>query len=152
MYSRLTSCKSRSASFSEKDCNSFFTTIKTTFADTITLAYPDFTKHFSVDWDASDIGIGGALSQTVRPGVEQPVSYFSRRLSKPERKYAVICKEMLSFVDSLRQFLCYILGRKFKVCTDHSALQWLKTFKEPVSKVARWIESRWIRLRHWTSS
>ena len=68
------------------------------------------------------------------------MSYFSRTLSKPERKYAVTHKEMLSFVDSLRYFRCHILGRKFKFRTDHSALQWLKTFKEPVSKVARWIE------------
>ena len=93
-----------------------------------------------MDCNASDFGIGGVLSQLIRHGVEQPVSYFSRTLSKPERKYAVTRKEMLALVDSLRHFRCYILGRKFKVRTDHSALQWLKTFKEAVGKVARWIE------------
>ena len=80
------------------------------------------------------------MSQLVRRGVEQPLSYFSRTLSKPKRKYAVTRKEMLALVDSLRHFRCYILGRKFKVRTDQIALQWLKTFKEPVGKVARWIE------------
>ena len=122
------------------ECEKSFKTIKAEFKDTITLAYPDFTKPFIVDCDASDFGIGGVLSQVVRPGVEQPVSYFSRTLSKPERKYAVTRKEMLALVESLRHFRCYILGRKFKVRTDHSALQWLKTFKEPVGQVARWIE------------
>ena len=68
------------------------------------------------------------------------MSYFSRTLSKPERKYAVTRKEMLALVDLLRHFRCYILGRKFKVRTDHSALLWLKTFKESVGQVARWIE------------
>ena len=58
----------------------------------------------------------------------------------PVRKYAVTCKEMLALVDSLRHFRCYILGRKFKVLTDLSALKWLKTFKEPVGQVARWIK------------
>ena len=122
------------------ECEESFKTIKAAFADTITLAYPDFSKPFIVDCDASDFGIGGVLSQIVRPGVEQPVSYFSRTLSKPERKYAVTRKEMLALVESLKHFRCYILGRKFKVRTDHSALQWLRTFKEPVGQVARWVE------------
>ena len=90
-----------------------------------------------MDCYASDFGIGGVLSQVVRHEVEQPVSYCSRTLSKPERKYAVTRKKMLALVDSLRHFRCYILGRKFKVRTDQSALQWLKTFKEPVGQVAR---------------
>ena len=47
---------------------------------------------------------------------------------------------MLALVDSLHYFRCYILGSKFRVRTDHSALQWLRTFKEPVGQVARWIE------------
>ena len=122
------------------DCESSFKTIKAAFKDTITLSYPDFTKPFIVDYDAHGFGIGGVLSQVIRPGVEQPVSYFSRTLSKPERKYAVTRKEMLALVDSLRHFRCYIFGRKLKVRTDHSDLQWLKTFKEPVGQVARWIE------------
>ena len=88
----------------------------------------------------SDFGIGGVQSQVIKFGVKQPVSYISRTLSKPELKYAVTCKEMFELVDSLRHFCCYIPGRKFKVRTDNSALQWLKTFKEPVGQVARWIE------------
>ena len=122
------------------ECEKSFKTIKAAFADTITLVYPDFSKPFIVDCDASDFGIGGVLSQVVKPGLEQPVSYFSRTLSKPERKYAVTRREMLALVESLRHFRCYILGYKFKVRTDHSALQWLRALKEPVDQVARWIE------------
>ena len=101
---------------------------------------PRLYKTILVDCDASDFGIGGVLSQMIRPGVEQPISYLSRTLSKPERKYAVARREMLALVDSLRHFRCYILGRKFKVRTNRSALQLLRTFKEPVGQVARWIE------------
>ena len=105
------------------DCESFSKTIKAAFKDTITLSYPDFTKPFIVDCDASDFGIGGVLSQLIRPGVEQAVLYFSRTHSTPERKYAVTSKEMLALVDSLHHFRCYILGKTFKVRTEHSALQ-----------------------------
>ena len=47
---------------------------------------------------------------------------------------------MLALVEALRHFRCYRLGNKFKVRTDHSALQWLRTFKEPVGQVIQWIE------------
>ena len=47
---------------------------------------------------------------------------------------------MLALIEALRHFRCYLLGQMFKVRTDHSALQWLWTFKEPVGQVARWIE------------
>ena len=49
-------------------------------------------------------------------------------------------KEMLAVVESLKHFRFYILGRRFFVRTDHSALQWLRNFKEPVGQMARWLE------------
>ena len=45
------------------DCVSSFKTIKAAFKDTITLSYLNFTKPFIVDFNASDFGIGGVLSQ-----------------------------------------------------------------------------------------
>ena len=47
---------------------------------------------------------------------------------------------MLALVDSLKHFRCYLLGQNFQVRADHSALQWLRTFKEPVGQVTRWLE------------
>ena len=122
------------------DSANLFKTIKAAFKDTITFSYLDFTKPFIVECDASDFSIGGVLSQVIRPGVEQPVSYLSRTLSQPERKYAMTRKEMLALVDLLCHFHCYIYGKKFKVRTDYSALQRLRTFRELVGPVARWIE------------
>ena len=126
--------------FSGQSCEDAFKALKKALLEVVTLAYPDFSKPFIVDTDASDVGIGAVLSQLNNSNVEQPLAYYSRSLSKPERKYAVTRKEMLALVDSLRHFRCYLIGKKFKVRTDHSALQWLRTFKEPVGQVARWIE------------
>ena len=47
---------------------------------------------------------------------------------------------MLAVVESLKLFRFYVLGRRFLVLTDHSALQWLRNFKEPVGQMARWLE------------
>ena len=122
------------------NCENAFAFLKKAFVEMVTLAYPDFTKPFIVDYDASDVGIGAVFSQLNKSSVEQPLAYYSRSLSKPERKYAVTRKERLALVDALRHFRCYVIGKRFKVRTDHSALQWLRTFKEPVGQVARWIE------------
>lgn len=121
-------------------CEEAFQTLKKAFCEIVTLAYPNFAVPFIVDTDASDFGIGAVLSQKNSANIEQPIAYYSRSLSKSERKYAVTRKEMLALVDALKHFRCYLLGKKFLVRTDHSALQWLRTFKEPVGQVARWIE------------
>ena len=50
------------------------------------------------------------------------------------------CKEMLAVVESLKHFRFNVLGRRFLVRTEHSALQWLRNFKEPVGQMACWLE------------
>ena len=40
----------------------------------------------------------------------------------------------------VQHFKPYLWGRQFVVRTDHSALQWLRNFKDPQGQVARWLE------------
>ena len=47
---------------------------------------------------------------------------------------------MLVVVESLKHFRFYVLSQRFLVRTDHSALQCLRNFKEPVGQMARWLE------------
>ena len=47
---------------------------------------------------------------------------------------------MFAVVESLKHFRFYLLGRRFLVRTDQSALQWLRNFNEPVGQMARWLE------------
>ena len=42
-------------------------------------------------------------------------------------------------VTFLRQFKHYLLGQKILLRTDHASLKWLKIFKEPEGKLARWL-------------
>jgi len=53
------------------------------------LSYPDFSKPFSLETDASTRGIGTILSQQQLDGRLHPVAYVSRALSQQERNYAV---------------------------------------------------------------
>ena len=43
-------------------------------------------------------------------------------------------------VSAIQHFKYYLGGLHFTVRTDHSALQWLMSFKEPEGQLAHWIE------------
>ena len=49
-------------------------------------------------------------------------------------------RELLAIETFTRHFKHYLLGRKFKVVTDHRAVQWLHNFKDPDGLTARCLE------------
>ena len=104
------------------------------------LSYPDYSRRFVLDTDASDIGIGAVLSQEDATGSEVVIAYASRTLSRPEQRYCVTRKELLAAVEFIHHFRQYLLGREFTLRTDHSSLVWLRNFKEPEGQLARWLE------------
>lgn len=59
-------------------------------------------------------------------------------MNKHERRYAVTETECLAVVWSCNQFRHYLLGNKFTIRTDHSALAWLSTVCETTNRLARW--------------
>ena len=103
------------------------------------LAMPNDLGEFVLDTDASDRAIGAVLSQR-QNGVERVVAYASRALDRREQNYCVTRKELLAVVHFLRHFKQYLLGREFKVRTDHAALTWLRHTPDPVGQQARWLE------------
>ena len=64
-----------------------------------------------------------------------------RVLSTPERHYCVTRHELLAVVKAVKHFHVYLYGRKFLLRTDHAALRWLLSFRQPEGQVARWIEA-----------
>ena len=117
-----------------------FALLRKELSTTPVLAYPDFSKQFIVDPDASDSGIGAVISQVDDQGTERVVAYGSRLLSKPERQYCVTRRELLAAVFFIDQFRPYLLGRHFLLRTDHGGLTWLMNCKEPEGQMARWLE------------
>ena len=109
--------------------------------ETPILTYPNFSKPFLLDTDASNYGIGAVLSQLDDDGREQVVAYASRSLSKAERKYCVTRRELLAVVVFVKHFRPYLLGHHFMLRTDHGSLTWLFNFREPEGQLARWLES-----------
>ena len=122
-----------------EECDRAFLRLKQELASTPILVFPDFEKKFILDVDASGEGLGAVLSQSL-DGSEHVIAYASRTLSKTERKYCATRRELLALVWGARHFRPYLYGQSFRVRTDHNALRWLHSFKEPEGQVARWLE------------
>ena len=103
------------------------------------LALPLDEGFFTLDTDASAFALGGVLSQ-MQGGTERVVAYGSRTLSKEETRYCVTRRELLAVVVFLRYYRHFLLGRHFRLRTDHGSLRWLFHIREPEGQLARWLE------------
>ena len=131
----LTQCLRKDAKINplDPDFITCFEHCKQLLTNSPILAYPDFTKPFKLTTDASNVAVGGVLSQS-----EKPLAYFSRTLNSAERNYSTIEKELLAIIESTKHFRPYLFGRKFTLETDHKPLVWLDKLKEPNSRLIRW--------------
>ena len=103
------------------------------------MAYSQLTCQFILNTDASLVAIGAVLSQ-VQDEVERVVAYGSKVLGKAERNYCTMDRELLTIKHFLEHYKQYLLGRPFLVRTDHQALRYLFSLKEPKDRTTRWIK------------
>jgi len=87
-----------------------------------TLAYPNFELPFTLQTDASSVGLGAVLTQTIE-GEERVIAFASRALTDPEKRYSVTEQECLAVIWAIQKFRPYLEGYKFTMITDHSSLR-----------------------------
>ena len=78
------------------------------------LSLPNFTTEFTVETDACGEGVGAVLVQEGRP-----IAYLSKALSDKHKLLSVYEKEMLAIVMAIQKWRPYLLGRHFKIKTNH---------------------------------
>ena len=120
-----------------EDCEEAFCVLKQVLTSPPLLFSPDFTRSFVVHTDASDVGIGAVLAQTV-DDQEHLVAYASRKLLPRERRYATVEKERLAVKWAILKFAPNLLGRTFTLVTDHHPLSWIAHHSSANTRVARW--------------
>ena len=120
------------------DCQHAFDRLKDLLTSSPVLAYPKQGGLFILDTDASSHGIGAVLSQ-IQGGVEKPLAYSSRSLSKSERNYCTTRRELLAIVEFTKQHRHYLEGSKFLTRTDHAPLGSILSVKDPEGQLARWV-------------
>ncbi len=120
-----------------QECESALNKIKAEFMSDKVLMSPDFSKHFTLFTDASNVALGACLMQE-KGNKLYPVQYLSRALSPTEQRYAVIEKECLAIVWALSKLQKYLLERHFTLIIDHKPLITINKKMIMNSKINRW--------------
>ena len=86
---------------------------KVTAQETL-LTFPDYSKPLKLYTDASAYQIGTVFQQE-----SKPLDFFSRKLNKAQRRGTMEKMDLLSIVETLKEFKGMILGYPIEVFTDH---------------------------------
>ena len=119
-------------------CGAAFIALKNKLVTPPVLAYPCFGKAFTLETDASILGLGAVLSQKQVDQKLHPVAYASRALNPTEKNYSVTELETLAVVWAVTHFRSYLYGGDVTVITDHSAVKPVLEAPNPTGKHARW--------------
>ena len=127
----LTALSSKSKTWIWTDeCNNSFETIKRVIARQTMLTFPDFNKEFHIYTDASDYQLGAVIMQDGKP-----LAFYSRKLNAAQKNYTTGEQELLSIVETLKEFRNILLGQQLVIHTDHLNLLYSKM---PSARVVRW--------------
>ena len=91
-----------------------FEKIKEVISQETLLTFPRFDIPFHVYTDASNKQLGAVIMQEGKP-----LAFYSRKLNHAQKKYTTGEQELLSIVETLKEFRNILLGQKVIVHTDH---------------------------------
>lgn len=131
LFAPLTAQSGKSTLNWTSECQTAFEAIKSLLAQDVFVRYPDHNKPFHVYTDASDYQLGTVIMQD-----DIPVAYFSRKLNPAQRRYTTMEKELLSIVESLKEYRSMLFGcAELHIHTDHRNLTYANFNSQ---RVLRW--------------
>jgi transposase InsO family protein len=125
-----------------QDCVKALAEVKRLLSSDKLLVHYDPHKPITLACDASPVGLGCVLSHVV-DGVEQPIAYASRSLTKAESHYCQLEREGLAIIFGLAKFHKYVYGRKFTIITDNKPVARILGPKKAIPSLAAARLQRW---------
>ena len=116
-----------------------FDALKEALCTAPVLGYPDFTREFVLETDASLKGLGAVLLQQQKDGSICVIAYASQSLHPSERSmhnYSSAKLELLVLKWAITEkFWDYLLGLWFHVYTDNNLLAYVQESKLGASQI-----------------
>ena len=103
-------------------------------------AVADGSRPFDVYCDACIDGLGSALEREKVDGSIKPIAYTSRATLDSERHWTPLDLEAGSTVWALKRLRGYFWGTKFRIFSDHKALESIGKVGNHNARVQRWLE------------
>lgn len=97
-----------------------FEELKEAMVNAPVMGLPDFNDEFTVEIDASGVGIGPVLQQN-----GHSITFLSKSLSPRYQVLSTYEKEPLAVIMALDRWRGYLLDRHFKIKTDHFSLKYI---------------------------
>jgi RNase H-like domain found in reverse transcriptase len=109
-----------------------FEKIKKVIGTEVLLSYPDFSKPFYIYTDASDHQLGAVIMQD-----KKPIAFYSRKLNTAQQRYTITERELLSTIETCKEYKNILLGYPIIVFTDHK----YNTFNglKASDRILRWL-------------
>ncbi|GFS88479.1 retrovirus-related Pol polyprotein from transposon opus [Trichonephila clavipes] len=115
-----------------------FTKLKAQLVKAPSLYTPDLSKPYQLYTDASATAIGACLSQNDEKGKENPIAFFSKKLTETQTRWATIEREAYAVIEALKRFDSSIFGAEIEVISYHNPLTYLTLTTPQSAKLTRW--------------
>ncbi|GJR89365.1 putative retrotransposon polyprotein [Tanacetum coccineum] len=124
----------KSSALVQTSLNAPITQIKEKLTSVLLLALPNFDKLFTLECNASVVGVDAILSQDGKP-----IAFFSEKLSEARQKWSTYKLEFYAIYRSVHHWEQYLFHYEFVLYTNHEALKYFNSQQKMNRMHGRWI-------------
>lgn len=84
------------------------------------LNLPDFSKSFTLETDASGVGMGAILMQE-----DRPIAFMSKILCPKNQALSIYEREFLAVLIAVQKWRHYLQGKRFIIRADKQSLKFI---------------------------